>query len=176
MKTITSNQLIEMLKNVKSASFMQVIYKGAVKMRKTKNPFAEVGILKKTSINVSFFGSYENAVNNRLKKAGLQADFTANPLPWGEWLVANKIIEHKGSKYVRFYMHKNSNPKTEYFYNGDKMSTEQLTIAKEFFQEHGESKRQSDAGLEVEEQSKPFTIGVDNILQINVNGENYLVL
>lgn len=176
MTTISKNQMIEMLKNIKFATFIQVTYKGEQDMRKTGNPFDELGISKKTNMNVSFFGSYQNAVNNRLKKAGLVADFTAYPLPWGEWLTPNKIIAHKGEIYVRFYVHKNSNPKTEYFYCGEKMTNEQLTIAKTFFKERSESKRQSDAGLEADEQSKPFNVKVNNILQINVNGENYIVL
>lgn len=175
MKTINAEQLEKMLvNNVKGATFLQLVYKGSQKMRKTNNPFSE--IIKRTEMNVSFFGSYQNAVNNRLKKAGLEADFTANPLPWGEWSVANKIIEHKGAKYVRFYVHKNSNAKTEYFYNGDLLQGGELQQAKTFFQDHTESNRQSEAGLDVSEQSKPFTIQINNILQINVNGETYKVL
>jgi hypothetical protein len=175
MKTISPAQLEKMLINeVKGSTFMQLIYKGVQKVRKTGNPFGE--IIKRTELNVSFFGSYQNAVNNRLKKAGLEADFTANPLPWGEWFVANKIIGHKGAKYVRFYLHKNSNTKTEYFHNGDQLTGSELANAKLFFTEHSESNRQSEAGLEESEQSKPFTINIENILQINVNGEMYKVL
>lgn len=175
MKTINAEQLEKMLVNdVKGSTFMQLIYKGSQKMRKTGNPFAE--IIKRTEMNVSFFGSYQNAVNNRLKKAGLEADFTANPLAWGVWVVPNKIIEHKGAKYVRFYFHKNSNPKTEYFYNGDALVGQQLEIAKTFFAEHSESSRQAEAGLSEDEQCKPFTVNIQNILQINVNGETYKVL
>lgn len=175
MKTINANQLEQMLINdVKSSTFMQIIYKGEQKMRKTGNPFDL--IIKRTEMNVSFFGSYQNAVNNRLKKTGLEADFTANPLAWGYWTTANKIIEHKGAKYVRFYMHKNSNAKCEYFFKGDLLTGETLNNAKSFFQEHSESNRQAEAGLTFEEQSKPFNVKIENILQINVNGENYKVL
>lgn len=174
MKTINANQLEKMLTEIKGASFLQLVYRGTQKMRKTGNPFSE--IIKRTSLNVSFFGSYQNAVNNRLKKAGLEADFTANPLPWGEWVIANKIITHKGLKYVRFYLHKNSNPKTEYYFEGDQLTGERLEEAKFFFQEHSESARQAEAGLESEDQCKPFSINIENILQVNVNGQEYKVL
>lgn len=176
MKTISADQLEKMLTNkVKFSTFVQLTYKGVQKVRKTGNPFTEP-IIKRTEINVSFFGNYQNAVNNRLKKAGLEADFTANPLAWGEWLVPNKIITHKGEKYVRFYLHKNSNPKTEYFYNGDPLTGSELMNAKTFFQESSTSARQTDAGLEDENQCKPFTLQINNILQITVNGETYKVL
>lgn len=177
MKTIDKNFLLETLVNVKSATFMQVVYVGEVKMRKTGNPFVNP-ILKRTNINVSFFGSYENAVNNRLKKAGLEADFKAQPLMWGEWFVANKIIQHKDEKYVRMYLHKNSynGSTTEYFYNGDLLTGKDLELAKSFFTEKSESKRQSEAGLEDEEQSKPFTVKLSNIRQVKINNEVYNVI
>ena len=52
----------------------------------------------------------------------------------------------------------------------------ELAHAKSFFTEHSDSAKQTDAGLDGSEPCKPFTIKITNILQINVNGEEYKVL
>ena len=55
--------------------------------------------------------SYENAVNNRLDKIGSDVEFKAESLPWGSWIEGqeNKLIENKGSLYLRYYKHTNGN-------------------------------------------------------------------
>lgn len=171
--TINQEQLISILNNVKMATFVQVVYKGVQKTKKRNNPFGE--IKKQTKINATFCGSYENAVNNRLKKAGFEADFEAKPLPWGQWLKPNRTISHNENTYVRLYMHKNSNPKSQFWHNNKPLEGDELVNAKMFFNEHSESKRQAEAGLQFEDQSKPFNVNIANILEIKINNEHYIV-
>jgi hypothetical protein len=171
MKTINQSQLVSLLSAVKGTSFVQLTYVGEQKMRKTNNPFDT--IIKRTNINVSFNYSYENAVNNRLAKKGEEKTFVSEPLAWGSWLIPNKIITHKECLYVRFYMHSNCNSKVEHFYNGEKLEGADLEQAKTFFQEHSESAKQTEAGLDQKEQCKPFNVKIENIRKITLNGTQY---
>lgn len=177
LRTISKKQLETALVAVKGATFTQLHYVGVQKVKKTGNVnFLEHPVLKKTSVNVLFNGSYENAVNNRLAKNGLDRDFVSAPLQWGEWKVVNKTIAHKDNVYLRFYLHKNSNSKVEYWYNGELLEGARLDSAKEFFQGHSESVRQSEAGLDSSEQCKPFSIQIDNVKQITLKGNSYEVI
>lgn len=174
MKTITKSQLVSMLSDVKGTSFVQLLYVGEQKMRKTNNPFDT--IIKRVSQNLSFNYSYEKAVNNRLDKKGLDNDFKSSPLAWGTWLIPNKTITHNDTIYIRFYMHGNTKTNTTYFHNGNELTGKQLENAKTFFQGHSESSKQSEAGLDESEQVKPLAIKVDNIRKITINKETYEVI
>lgn len=177
MKKITFGQLENALTKEKSATFVQLKYVSTQQVNKRGNvDFIEYPIIKCTDINVTFNGSYENAVNNRLAKKGLEKTFVAQGLPWGEWKIANKIITHNDKTYIRFYLHRNSNSKVEYWYNGELLTGERLAAAQEFMPKRTESVRQSDAGLDMEEQSKPFTIAIENIRNIKMQGVEYEVI
>jgi len=177
LRTISKKQLENALVAVKGATFTQLHYVGVQKVKKTGNvDFLAHPIIKKTNVNVLFNGSYENAVNNRLEKSGSERNFVSEPLPWGEWKAVNKTIAHKDNVYVRFYLHKNSNSKVEYWYNGELLEGKQLEDAKAFFQGHSESARQSEAGLDSSEQCKPFTIQIDNVKQVTLKGKSYEIV
>ena len=115
--------------------------------------------------------SYENAVNNRAEKeCGAPVGFIAQSLPWGKWVdgQVNKLIEHKGEIYLRFYGLKNGKVENEYFVGGKAATEEQVSLIKQFT-ERGEVKSQASAGL-TENQVKPFTVKFGDILTIKVNG------
>lgn len=173
-KTISTSQLEKRLSEIKGSQMVQMVYTSTQKVLKRGNVnFVEYPILKRTNVNVQFNASYENAVNNRLEKKGLEKTFVASPLVWGEWKVANKIISHNGLTYVRFYLTAMSKPKVEFWYNGELLEGERFNEAKQFFQKSSDSGKQSDAGLDREEQAKPFTINIENIKHISLNGEKY---
>jgi hypothetical protein len=63
-----------------------------------------VGISKEKEGIYSINADYENMVNARLEKLGLEKDFETKSLPWGEWVKDSKIlIIHKGEYYIRLY-------------------------------------------------------------------------
>ena len=133
--------------------------------------------MKITTSQVQFNYSYENSVNNRLKRNDLESDFSSSPLPWGRWEVVNKTIEHKGNFYVRFYLYKNGASESSYWYNGEMLTGDKLEYAKSFFTKSSHvSQKQSDSGLSEEDQCKPLTIQLDNIREITIDKITYTVI
>lgn len=76
--------------------------------------------------------SYENGQNNKRKREGKPADFKAAPLKWGKWFITHKVIEHKGTFYLRFYTYKGSRMHTTYFVNGRKATSEEIALIKAY--------------------------------------------
>ena len=107
--------------------------------------------------------SYENAVNNRLAKQGDEKNFVAQSLPWGEWVEGqeNKLIEHKGSLYLRYYE----------VANADRYATaEEFQKIMDYLKsKKTDSNRQTEVGL-VENQVKPKVVKLVNVLRLAVNG------
>lgn len=73
-------------------------------------------------------------------------------------------------------MHAKTKTDTIYFHNGNELKGDELKNAKTFFQGHAESSKQSEAGLDENEQCKPLAIKVENIRKININNETYEVI
>ena len=128
---------------------------------------------------VQYNASYENAVNNRLPDGtdGKGERFEAESLPWGEWLVPNKLITHKGSTYVRLYKTKNTKSSVRYYLDGKVVEDEKtIDLIKSAFRPESESKRQAAAGIEKADQVKPFTLNADCIEWATMNGVTYNIV
>ena len=127
-----------------------------------------------TTCQVNF--NYENAVNNRLEKQGDDRVFTALSLPWGHWVdgFENKLIEHKGNLYLRYYDVANAKTKSLWFVDGRLATEEELFKIMEYLvaKKKPSSNRQADAGL-VENQVSPKVVKVENIIRFAVNGVEY---
>lgn len=181
MNTISTSDLFGLFANLNGATIINITTLSAVRMRKTGNPFVESGatVTKLTKRTCQFGYSYQNAVNNRLDKAGVEGeDFKSQPLAWGEWAVVNKIIAHKGKYYARCYANPNSGNKTSvsYFVNGIPATESELATIKQFEQtSESSSSRQAEAGL-TENQVKPMNIDFGTIEGLKVNGTEYSVL
>lgn len=116
--------------------------------------------------------SYENAVNNRLEKQGDEKSFIAQSLPWGQWVEGqeNKLIEHKGSLYLRYYEVANANRSRVWFVNGRHATAEEFQkIIQYLNSKKTDSNRQAEVGL-VENQVKPKVVKLENVLRLAVNG------
>ena len=164
-----ANTIFNALNTIKGCKIVAIEYSGEVKLLKRGNPLASANVTKITKITAQFGYSYENAVNNRLQRAGAENDFTADSLPWGTWLVPNKFIEYKGSVYVRFYSMKNGQASVQYFVNGQPASEAEIAIIKQFTPVRKESAKQSEAGL-TENQVRPFNVNLENILKVTCKG------
>lgn len=174
-KTINHSELLNLLINLKGATICSLNTTTIPRMKKGGNPLANAEV-KKVSyrINYQFGYSYENAVGNRLKGQGCEADFKAEPLKWGEWLVPNKVITHKGSLYGRFYRMSNSEERSAYFVDGREATESEVKTIKEFTYKSNGSNRQAEAGL-VEHQVECIDPKFDSIDTICVNGVTYKV-
>lgn len=112
MKTLNHNQLAELIANTSGAVIVGLLALTDTKARKTgmtndrhglrmvANPF---GTIFKQVRAVGFCGAdYTNAVKREAIRQDTGADtFQGNVLPWGEWLVPNKVITHYGTLYLR---------------------------------------------------------------------------
>jgi hypothetical protein len=101
MKTITPAELVEKIKAINGNVFVTLETITDAKAKKTGNPFGT--ILKQSIAHVAIGHNYQNAVNAQGKREENEnaGEFVAQPLPWGEWLVPNRLIGHKGEIYVR---------------------------------------------------------------------------
>ena len=157
---------------------------GCGKALKANNPY--YGRLKaiKVGNNLQFGYSYQNGVNNHLEKNGEKPTFEAGKLPWGHWYThngveqTNKIIEHCGNLYVRFYKCKNTEIRTTLFLDGKRV-TDAATIADIYNHlkvKDDEVKTQTAAGLTPDEQVHPFAVGYKNIKHLSIGGGRYAII
>ena len=130
-------------------------------------------ITKIVSAQMQYNYSYENAVNNRLEKQGNEGNFKAKELPWGSWLIPNKIITHKDKLYLRYYDYKGADKSSVWFVNGRVATAHEMELIVTYLRSKDTtSKRQAEHGL-TENQVKPKAIPMDNIIAINVGGVSY---
>lgn len=99
MKTITHKQLAEMIAKSQGSLIVGIQALTDAKARKTGNKF---GPIFKQVRAVGFVGAdYEKAVNREAGRQGEKPRFEAEKLPWGKWLIPNKLIENNGKLYLR---------------------------------------------------------------------------
>lgn len=118
--------------------------------------------------------SYENAVNNRLEKQGNERTFEAEPLPWGTWEIANKVITHKGERYLRYYVPANADIKSVWFVDGKIATAEEFAKIMAYLTAKKKgSNRQAEVGL-LDNQVVAKAIKFSNILRLAVNGTEWV--
>lgn len=166
--------LVSMIESVKGCQFANITYvaDGGIPQKVLGKG---VIVSKIISTNCQLNYSYENAVNNRLKKQGDEKNFVSQSLPWGQWLVPNKIITHNGALYLRYYDVANAETKSLWFVNGRPATAEEFAKILEYLREKkakSESKTQTAVGL-VENQVKPKVVKFENIIRIAVNGKEW---
>ena len=175
MQTISNNNILAVLNTIANGTFVGVHSLTEPKMRKTNNPFNGHKVQKMTIQTLQWGYNYANAVNNRIGDEKHET-FVADPLKWGEWLVPNKVITHKGKLYARFYKVDNGTPaNVTYLIDGVIATEEQEQVIKSFLVAPSSSARQAEVGL-VEHQVKPRDFAFDNIIGLAVNGEMYNIV
>ena len=165
------SEIFNKLNAIEGCKIVAIEYISDVKLLKRGNPLAATNVTKTVKMTAQFNYSYQNAVNNRLERAGAEADFVAESLPWGSWLVPNKFIEKDGIIYVRFYSMKNGAASVSYFVNGEPASEAEIAIIKQFTPTSATkmSNKQSEHGL-TENQVRPFNIKIENIINVTYKG------
>jgi hypothetical protein len=163
-------EFVQSVKNIKGCVFAHIEYTAVEKLPK------KVGlgvVTKRVSGEVQLNYDYENAVNNRLEKKGLPRTFSANSLPWGTWKVPNKIIEYKGSLYLRFYCVKGAKMNTDWYVDGRPMTDAEHTAMMQYKDTLKKgSAKQSAEGLD-ENQVEPRNVNMDNITALKCGFVNY---
>ena len=166
MKEITKQELIEMLKNLKSATPTTIITNTIPKMRKKNNPYLD-RVTKFMKANVFINFNYENSVNKVRDKEGNEVDFVASPRIWGVKIPGTPLVEHKGSYYLecRFLKHVN----TTYICNNQNIDE---SVLSDFLQEGSNAAHQ---GVSFENEVILRDFKIENILEIRLMGEVYSI-
>lgn len=130
-------------------------------------------VTKLVKAQMQFNYSYENAVNNRLGAIGSENNFVAESLPWGKWLLPNKVITHKDSLYIRYYDFEGASKDTIWFVDGKVATNEELEKIFSYLRSKSSySKKQAEAGLTTH-QVKPKVVKAENIIAMRVGGLVY---
>jgi len=164
MKEITKQQLIELLKNLKTATPATVITQTIPKMRKTNNPyFDKVTKFMKANVFINF--NYEKSVNRVREKEGNDEVFEASKRVWGTRIQGTPLVEHKGNYYLecRFLKH----CKSTYLFENKVIDDSDIS---DFIYEGSNAEHQ---GVFEEVILRDFKI--ESILQIKFNKEVYIV-
>lgn len=169
-----TNTIISALANAKGFQFVGLTYENEVRMNKTGNPYYG-RLTKVVSGQMCFNGNYENMVNNRLTREGIEFEFVAGSLPWGQWVEGceNKVIAHKGEYYIRLYPTPNTKMKVTYYLDGVECTDADMKHITPFLPQRKESAKQENAGLEGTKQLHPQNIKVSNIKKLTIGGVEY---
>jgi len=191
MEFRTNDDLVNALKNFKGNGVcsMELTTKVTMNVKGHKDmsypnlPFGEVfkgGEVFRTYTEAGNFNlSYENAVNNQRKREGNTDHFTANSLPFGEWIEGgeNKIFQHKGEYFLRYYVGMNANSKADkksvYHYADGSPLTEDEVRMIPHFQKPKTEKDNTETRQETVKPIEPRGVKMDGVKRITVGGETF---
>lgn len=165
------NSVSEFTKNVSRGTFgIGLITLTVPKMRKTNNPYFN-RVHKATYMqNVALGYDYENVVNNRLEKNGVDGDFKAEKPKGKSWFEYPYILEadkDNSVKYLRCTMRKNTKSKSVFILDGKIVTDEKvLTEIKAFIPAPSASKKQEENGLNDDEQVIVRDYKLDGVISL----------
>lgn len=104
-------------------------------------------------------------------------NFVPDSLPWGNWLIANKVIEHKGELYLRTQStpgQRNRQPAKVLAYRNDKGEFLPFESVRPFLPAVTESRKQASVGIEgASEQVHVRTYKFANIRKLRIDGRTF---
>lgn len=161
MKTITKQELINVLKDIKGTTFVSIDSETIPQLKGGKScPFNGVKKYSHTNCTIGF--KWENSVNNQLEREGKDRSFEAKPRTWGHRVVGTPLVEHKGKYYLETKVEKADSP--DYFMNGNRISNDDI---KPYIKE---TVSITDDPLFIRDYP------IDSIRNIKIKGEEYLVV
>lgn len=161
-KVITTAQMINMIREQKGCTFATIRTNTDPKARKAC-PIA--GLRKISHLNVMIGFNYENAVNNQRTREEMEADFVSQPRKWGK-RVDLKTVEHNLNVYLT--------TATLNHYETSYQDAKGNPVAEETIKSFlPVSKPSATQGTEKEIIYRDFN--ADNITEITMNGETYIV-
>lgn len=176
LSKVSATDLVKVVASLKGCQFVTVTTLSAPEMNKRGNAFyGRVLKLERKYLQVNY--GFENSCQNRQERSGVERTYVAEPLPWGTWEVYPRVIDHKGGKYIRFYMYNNA-PKTEttWLVDGREATAEEIAEFKPFIRVNKNSyAKQIAAGIDADKVCKPLTIKATNIVALNLQNAAYEV-
>lgn len=178
METITYSELIALVRASKGAQPVGVEAITDAKAKKTGNPY---GSIRKHTRAVGFIGAnYAKSIEREQIRQGVDAAknaFVAEPRPWGDWLITNKIATHKGAYYLRTQstpgQRKRQRAKVLAYLSESGKKLNKADIAP-FLPAPSVSKKQAEAGLvAIGEQIDVREYRFDSIQRLRIGGKTY---
>jgi hypothetical protein len=171
MKTLTHVELINALQTLRGTAIVGLLALTDARARKNS-----LGQIFKQVRAVGFVGAnYESAVNREATRQGGDENFESGKLPWGNWLVPNKVIEHKGVYYLRTQStpgQRRFSPARVLSYRNSEGQFLSPEIVKPLLPEKVESKKQQIA-TGIEKTVWVNTYKFDSIQKIRIAGQTY---
>jgi hypothetical protein len=123
MKTITKQELLEIVAKQKGTTFISIETETEQKLLGGKNCPLK-GLIKRSKVNGAIGIHYTNSVNNQRIREEKEADFVAQPRTWGIRLEGTPLVQHKDNYYLEVKVQ--STQKPDYFFNGKRIDSEEV--------------------------------------------------
>lgn len=168
---ITKTELITLLSEVNSSTFVNLVTETKVRMNKTNNPYFEQ-VIKKSSSNYLMGNDYGNRVITNGEKEGIPTEentFEVEEMKGKKHISKVVCIDTKTESvhYLMVERFDEIKPKVEYIYQNNPIDK---TLFESYLVKVSESNKQPQ-----ERKVKVLTYKIDNIKEISFNGNKYIV-
>lgn len=164
---VTENEMLEILLSVDKPTFTNIKSRTIPKMNKTGNPYFEK-VFKVTEGNYFIGGSYEDMVNKRMEKEGMEPTFESKECSVGNHV--SKCVQHNerlNRYYVQYFTFETSNLKSSFEFEGNEIEKQ---LFESYMVKRSETSRQPQ-----ENKHDPKSLGLSSILEMSLNGNRYVI-
>jgi len=99
---MTPRKIIKTVTNLVTATSAKIITRTNVRMNKKGNPYANMNVVKISTIVVELVPAYQDAVNEQRDTENKPTDFQASERRWGQNTGTAGLVEHGGKQYLSF--------------------------------------------------------------------------
>jgi len=166
-KKITHEELLVLLMNVEKPTFTNVVSEIFPKMNKTGNPYFGK-LVKKSKGNYFIGGSYEDMVNKRMEKEGMEPTFESKECSVGTHI--SKCVQYNENTkkhYLQYFTFETSKPKSTFEFEGNEIDKQ---LFESFMVKKSEKSRQPQ-----DNKHQPQSLTTTNIKEITLEGVHYEV-
>jgi len=165
---VTEQELLTVLLNVNKPTFTHIVTNTKVRMNKTGNPYFDK-VTKHSKGNYFIGGSYEDMVNTRCVKEGIEPNFESEECSVGQHISeCVQFNENLQRYYLQYFIFPTSNIKSEFTFEGD-------SIERELFRSY-EVKRSDSSRQPQGNKHQPQSLMLSSIREITLNGTEYVVI
>ena len=166
---ISHQELITILMGVNKPTFTHIVSLTKPKMNKTNNPyFDKVNKLSKGTYFIG--GTYEDMVNTRMVKEGIEPTFESKECSVGKHIEGSKCLqvnERLNKHYLQYFIFQTSKIKSEFEFEGNSIDKQ---IFESYLVKKSETSRQPQ-----ENKHQPQSLTTTNIKEISLDGKVYVV-
>jgi hypothetical protein len=167
--TINKVELLQLLMNIESSTFVNLVTETKVRMNKTNNPYFDK-VIKRNKCTYLVGNDYEKRVNSNEVKEGLEGDFKSEEMK-GKKHISKCVCVDTKTESVHYLMVERFDEvkpqKTEYICEGS-------PIEKQLFETYMTKVYESNK-QEQERKVMVITPKLDSIKEITLNGTHYII-